>query len=330
MEIKDLLVAVSGEQNPNRRALYLIGRSGVGKSARVFSAFPQAVLLTAPYLRPQDICGEVIPCDDIKGRKITEQCVPNFILQLERSKDNGEIPVLFIDELPSAPPIIQNLLHSVINERRSGGYNLPKETLIVVAGNTYSDNDAVADSGGMSPALTSRMAFIEIDVDKDEWLEWAKGNGVADDVRAYIANAGTKALYPPKISHIDEDGKPTAFACPRSWASFGSIPIYLRKELGAGIIGKEEYTAFTAFQKYKPLNIEDIKNNCDAPKEIASQIMTIYLRSSDFTNSISDAQILYNWVKNKISPEMANVALREMCLTKPKTERQEFGRAVIA
>jgi hypothetical protein len=116
--------------------------------------------------------------------------------------------LLFLDELPLAPPAVQAAAYKLILDRMVGAHPLHKKVAIVGAGNLESDNAMVQP---MSTALQSRMVHLSLRMDQKEWLDWAMEAGIDYRITSYIAFR-PEVLYSFKPEHSDH-----TYASPRTW-----------------------------------------------------------------------------------------------------------------
>ncbi len=101
--------------------------------------------------------------------------------------------IIFFDELTAADKNVQVAAYEIILERKLGepdrdGYALPNGWYIASAGNLKSDD---AKSEPMSSALSNRLLHVEIDVNVNNWLDWAREADVHPSVIDFIREAGT-------------------------------------------------------------------------------------------------------------------------------------------
>lgn len=116
--------------------------------------------------------------------------------------------LLFLDELTSAPQMVQAAAYKVILDRQVGEHDLHPAVRIVSAGNKASDKAIVQR---MSTALQSRVVTLEIIIDMDEWLSWAEHNGVDKRIMAYIQ------FRPDMLHKFNASHQDLTFPCPRTW-----------------------------------------------------------------------------------------------------------------
>lgn len=116
--------------------------------------------------------------------------------------------LLFLDELPTAPPAVQAAAYKLILDRMVGNHMLHKKLAIVGAGNLESDNALVSP---MSTALQSRMVHLQLRMDVAEWLDWARTNNIDFRITSYV-DFKKEVLYTFQPDHTDH-----TYASPRTW-----------------------------------------------------------------------------------------------------------------
>lgn len=260
----------------------LWGAPGVGKSSIVAeicmeynsnkSLFPNGfglIDLRLPQMDPTDLRG--IPVPD-KETRLCKWFWPEFLPDPDgkRHPKNG---VLFLDEIEKAPPSVKSASLQLILDRRLGEYILPDGWSILAAGNREEDGTFSQPIGA---ALSNRMCHIEIGVDPIVWIQWAKNNGVIQDVIAYIEYK-KEHLYPTNESQGSGTNiKCNAFPTPRSWFVGSTLMKStkndrFRYKLLESSIGEHVSNEFKRWDKiYRDVNAEDIVMNGRIPKKLSS------------------------------------------------------------
>jgi len=222
--------------------LFLWGSPGIGKSSLVKAVAEKEGMvfldLRLSLLDPTDLKG--IPFFQEK----TQEGVwakPSFL-----PSDSNSRGILFLDEMNSAPPAVQASAYQLILDRAIGEYQLPKGWSIVAAGNLESDRGIVYK---MPPPLANRFVHLQLDVDFQEWKQWAYEEGIESSIIAYLS-------YDPSMLFTFEKANPKekAFATPRSWSYVdrllkSHIPTSLLLESLSGAIGREASVGYLSFQK---------------------------------------------------------------------------------
>ena len=186
----------------------IVGSPGVGKSdlVRQVAATYGLKLIDVRLAQcdPTDLMG--LP-SIINGRAGYAP-MNTFPIEGDKVPDGYNGWLIFLDELTSAPMAVQSAAYKLILDRMVGQHNLHKNVVMVAAGNRAEDNAIVMD---ISTALQSRMAWIDMVVDKDDWLDWAMEHKMHHFITDYI-KFKPSALYTFKPDHTDH-----TYACPRSW-----------------------------------------------------------------------------------------------------------------
>ena len=218
-------------------AIFLWGSPGIGKSSIVKQIAKENEMefidLRLSLLDPTDLKG--IPFFD-KEKQQAVWASPSFLPQEGKG-------ILFLDELNSAPPTVQASAYQLILDRAIGEYHLPEGWKIVAAGNNEDDHGITYK---MPAPLANRFIHLQMELDVDEWCEWAYKKGIDYRIISYIRYKN-EALF-----EFDADKK--SFATPRSWEFANSI---LSTDLGGsalldtlgGAIGEDRAIDFLSFAK---------------------------------------------------------------------------------
>lgn len=184
-----------------KQPTFLWGAPGVGKSQVVAQLANchnlQLIDVRAVLLDPVDLRG--IPRFDDAGNAVWSS--PSFL-----PKEGAGI--LFLDELNTAPPLVQAACYQLILDRKLGEYELPEGWTIIAAGNRESDK---AVTHRMPSALANRLVHLTFEPDLEDWLAWAEKNTIDSRLRAFLR-------FRPKLLHaFDPKKNEKAFPSPRSW-----------------------------------------------------------------------------------------------------------------
>ncbi|MBE6371276.1 MAG: ATP-binding protein [Lentisphaerae bacterium] len=237
-EAKKIISAMAHKQS-----ILLLSAPGVGKSDAVRQAAAAAGLectsLLGTQIAPEDVSG--IP--RIVGER-SVFCPPRILLP-----ENPEKFCLFLDELPACSPDIQKAFYSLLLERRLGEHKLPEGTWVVAAGNRAEDRSLVRS---LSAALVNRTIILQVRVDVKEWIQWAIGNHIREDIISYI-------LLVPQALQRPVPNLPVPFSTPRAWASLsqamdlleaeGSLTESTTQAVVFGSVSAEDAAIFMEMQK---------------------------------------------------------------------------------
>ena len=115
--------------------------------------------------------------------------------------------IIFLDELPNAPPIVQNAAYSLILDRMLEDYILPDGWVVLAAGNVAEDRAFTFD---MTPPLRTRFHHVVLKIPSlEEWFEWARSNSIDGRILAFLK------LNPALIYKFIEEDR--TFPTPRGW-----------------------------------------------------------------------------------------------------------------
>lgn len=182
----------------------LWGPPGVGKS-QIIAAVAQRhgvplIDIRLSQMEPSDLRG--IP---FKSGDTVEWAVPAMLPDADRQ---GPAGVLFLDEITSAAPSVSAAAYQLILDRRLGAYEVPQGWVIFAAGNRQGDRGVTYT---MPAPLANRFSHFEVELNVDDWAEWAYARGIDDRIIAFIR------FRPDLLFDFDPAHNPAAFPSPRSW-----------------------------------------------------------------------------------------------------------------
>ena len=218
---------------------FIWGDPGIGKSDTIRTVADtlkiDLVDLRLSIFDPTDLKG--FPVVKGSGKNEAMHFVPPAVLP---TKGKG---ILFLDELPAAPPAVQAAAYQLILDKKLGEYNLPAGWFIAAAGN-HARNGGVHYS--LPPALANRFVHIELNTSAEDWDAWASASGISDLTRAFIR-------FRPALLHDMEARKAgMAFPTPRSWRFADDLVkqnLNLSDQLSLlkGTVGEGAATEYLAF-----------------------------------------------------------------------------------
>ena len=231
-----------------KRPVFIWGPPGIGKSALIKGITDEMdgymIDLRMSLLEPTDLRG--IPYYN-KDSGLMEWAHP-VDLPTQEFADKYPIIVLFLDEMNSAPPSVQNAGYQLILDRKLGNYTLPDNVVIVAAGNRESDKGVTFR---MPAPLANRFIHLEMRVDYESWFNWAVLNNISADVTGYISFAKQD------LFDFDPRSSSRSFSTPRSWVFVSEL---LQDDDGAddaelmdlicGTVGEGNGIKFMAHRKF--------------------------------------------------------------------------------
>lgn len=215
---------------PTGRNAMIWGAPGVAKSSIVHDVAAELnrkiIDVRCVLLDPVDLRG--IP--HINGDNRAHWCPPSFL-----PHDPASDAIVFMDELPQAPALVQSACLQLTLDRKLGEYELPKGVAIVAAGNRQKDRSG---SHRLISALANRFVHLDLEVDTADWLNWAAGADVDPRIRSFIR------FKPEMLDRFDPAKNENAFPTPRSWEFASDVLKGLKRgdpltrSLMAGCVGE--------------------------------------------------------------------------------------------
>jgi hypothetical protein len=140
---------------------------------------------------------------------------------------------------------VQAAAYQLVLNRRVGTYKLPKNVVIVAAGNRETDKGVTYR---MPAPLANRFVHLEMRVDFESWLTWAVEHRINKDVIGYCTFA-KQSLF-----DFDPRSPSRSFATPRSWTFVSELledgeADSVMTDLVAGSVGEGTAVKFMAHRK---------------------------------------------------------------------------------
>ena len=163
--------------------VFLHGLSGDGKSDRVRQIDPQVLDIELVNENPETINGRAIYNE---ARDEIVDIKPVWLVKLERLCEDGQLHILFFDELTNATKQTQSVIFKIVLERFvNNRWPLPENARIVAAGNDRSESSAAHD---LAEPLFGRFAHIYIRTTVENWMPWAVRQRINPYVMEFLAN----------------------------------------------------------------------------------------------------------------------------------------------
>lgn len=161
--------------------------------------------------------------------------------------NNTDIPergIWLLDEVTSAPPLVQAVLYQAVLDHRIGEHTLKPGWYILAAGNRIEDRAVVYR---MSTALANRFTHISFEVNIDDWVAWATKMQINTNIICFLR------WRPDLLLAFNAESSEKAFCSPRSWEfasrHIGLVPSKLLPEVLTGTIGKGATAEFMSYLK---------------------------------------------------------------------------------
>ncbi len=182
----------------------LWGAPGIGKSQIILQVAKQhnidMIDIRLSQMEPSDLRG--IP---FKNGKQVDWAIPSLLPDTKRHSKQG---ILFLDEITSAPPTVSAAAYQLILDRRLGDYVVPQGWVIFAAGNRQGDRGVTYS---MPAPLANRFSHYELDVNLDDWVDWAYKNNIDERIIGFLR------YRPEYLFKFDSAYNPVAFPSPRTW-----------------------------------------------------------------------------------------------------------------
>ena len=216
--------------------VFIHGLAGDGKSDRVKEIDPQVLDIELVNETPESINGRAVyneTTDEIIDIK------PVWLVKLERLCEDGNLHILFFDELTNATKQTQAVIFKIVLERFvNNRWPLPENARIVAAGNDRSESSAAHD---LAEPLFGRFAHIYIRTTVENWMPWAVRKKINPFVMEFLAN---NDLY-LRTAYTGTEG----YADPRRWEMVSRILDSSDNDFALiePIVGRDTADAFIRF-----------------------------------------------------------------------------------
>lgn len=256
-------------------SIYIEGTMGIGKTMLITQVVDKISNIIGQQMGFVDIRMAGMSGTDLQGIpmpvKFNERDVLVWIKDslLPGIKGTGEeFGILFLDEINQVEDTsVLSLLYQFLQDKKMNDYCLPEGWVIVSAGNRGEDGGVY---NRLPAPIRDRMMILEIALNKEEWLTWAKRDGAHPSVVTFVGNGHSNKevlhTYDPEMEiDGDEECANYVFATPRSWIQVSNEikkyergytipgtgqPLYSRETLSAaiaGLLGDELAKAFETF-----------------------------------------------------------------------------------
>lgn len=235
----------------NKRNMMLVGAPGVGKTCLVEQAakdLDQDVIIFHPVISdPTDMKGmpAIIPCNEAKTEYLARFIPFESLKRLLNAKKDT---IAFADDLGQAAPMVQATWMQLLLTRKLDDKVVSDKITFMSASNRKEDKAGV--QGILEPLKSRFVTILELVVDPDIWLEWARQpeTGIHPYVRAFIR------WRPKLLWDFQPTNDMTNTPSPRTVEHVSHImrmnpPANIRPALIAGAAGTAFSQEFNAFIK---------------------------------------------------------------------------------
>jgi hypothetical protein len=228
--------------------------------------------------------------------------------------------VIFLDEIDKAVPTILGAATHLIESLRVSDFSFKPDTMIIACANRVTDSFL---SNPLPNELLNRAAHLNLSVDIDGWLKFAKKSNLYKDIVRFIefkSNSGQNflAMYedPDSLNYVQAFPTPrTCFICCRQCARLekaGRSKEEIYDEVHQ-IVGAKFAYEFRAYKElYETVNVMDILDG----KKIIPQASTkrkVVLDGKDVVieDSVISTQYIYGIALcDQVTPELLDTEFR--------------------
>ena len=230
--------------------VFIHGKSGCGKSARIKEMDPDCTILYLGSARPETLQGKSIVKDNelvdvppVWYEKLVEKC----------EKEPDKIHILFLDECTNALPSIQGYAFNLVLDKEvNGKWKLPSNCRIVAAGNEDKESTS---ANKLSEPMFRRFNHIYIETTLQSWLLWASKHNIHPAIYAFVASRGDGEH---QILRSDCDGI-NPCVDPRKWEMASTLlKKSNRPSLLSGVIGPSLTSEFIEFCKKSVITLDEV------------------------------------------------------------------------
>lgn len=284
MNITDLKIVIR-ESLASPVSLFITGASGIGKSDVIAQlAEDISTELNEPF-ELVDIRLSQFDSTDIRGVLYVnpKTGVANWSIPAIFPTDPDWSGFIFLDEITSAPQMVQASVYQLILNRKIGEYALPEGAIIIAAGNRENDRGVVFK---IVAPLANRFIHVNLEVDLKCWKQWAFSVGIDPSIIGYLSFAESN------LHNFKADSTEKAWPSPRTWSFVDGLLKYdiddrLKQELICGAVG---IGAGQDFWNYREL----VKTTFDL-EDILTKPLELDI------NGINDVSVYYNITASIIS-----------------------------
>jgi hypothetical protein len=166
---------------PNKYPVMITGQPGIGKTEIikevVSSLKDHQLLISHPVVSDPT---------DFKGMPFVTNGSAEFLPfgDLKQLIDADKPLIHFLDDFGQASTSVQAAAMQLILERRINGHKISDNVVFMAATNRHTDRAGV--SGILEPVKSRFMTILELEVNIDDWIEWATKKGLPPELVSFI------------------------------------------------------------------------------------------------------------------------------------------------
>lgn len=304
-----------------KKPVLLVGSPGVGKTdiaKKVADLIGYEIVIAHPAVdSPVDYKGMPFKISNTEADFIPY----GMLLQLINTT---KPTIFFLDDIGQAPYAVQAALMQLLLSRSINGKKISDHVVFLAATNEKADK---ADVSGMLEPVKSRFStIIRIDINAEDWIEWALNNGMPHDLIAYIK------MVPDTLLGFTPTFEIKNSPCPRTVANLGDLHNMNfdeddRVEIYSGAVGQKlacDFVNFCNVLKKAPLfaDILTDPDGCTLPEETDVQMRSIICAMVADRVTAINFDVVLRYIK-RMSSEYAQLVVASVVKAKPSLKETE-------
>jgi hypothetical protein len=302
---------------PVEQSIMIWGPAGVGKSAVVqqFAGDRNKKIFDVrlSMIDPTELKGIGVP--DLENNKC--RWLPAEFIPTEPNS------ILFLDEITTAPQMIQALAYQITLDRAVGSQPLPEDCLVICAGNRTTDRGVAYT---MPSPLANRLFHLTVKAEIGSWRKWALASGIDARLVSFLT------VKPDMLHAMTANNSGGAWPSPRSWAAANRVlnSHLTPAEMGIGIAGcvgvdaaKEFVRHCGEYEKYtkKVMGILDGVERSYVENDPGRALTVAVAVVANATDDIGTLTNIMEWAKRQ-NEEYSSIVVRGL--------EERFGEDVLA
>lgn len=234
-----------------KRSLFIWGPPGISKSSVIAQKAAELgygfVDIRLSQMDPTDLRGIPHPTKVIDEKTGKEVSGMAWSAPLVLPRDPEAKVIILLDEFNSAPQSVQAAAYQLILDRKLGEYEVPKNCVIIAAGNRETDKGITFR---MATPIANRFVHIEMTHNFDDWQEWALKSKVNQFVVGYLTS------MKHELFDFQPGSASRGFATPRTWEFVSdilkdseNIPELVLLTMVSGAVGEGVAAQFMEYRK---------------------------------------------------------------------------------
>lgn len=206
-----------------QRPILLIGPPGIGKTAIMEQIAGECDAGLVAYTMTHHTRQSAMGLPRIVERKfngeivsVTEYTMSEIIASIFQcmEKTGKKKGILFLDEINCVSETLAPVMLQLLQDKTFGNQKIPKDWLIVAAGNPPEYNKSVRE---FDIATLDRVRRIELEPDLEVWMSYARKRQIHGSIPAYLSG------HRDRFYQIRQENGKKQFVTARGWEDLSSI-----------------------------------------------------------------------------------------------------------